>query len=193
MSQESYAKAGRAKGAIFFSIFGAAWLIVWCLLTYGFKPGIIALISVITITIFYASLRKFLRNRTAQSAEGNSPTNKRAGRLFKIVNAVQWILISAVAIALSGLGHQEWIIPSIILIIGFHFFPLAAIFKYPLHYVTGATLVLLAIIYPLASTTGAAGSISCLGAGIILWSSAIGALMSRPSSQSNSTKNDELT
>jgi len=73
-------------------------------------------------------------------------------------------------------GHWQWIIPSIILIVGIHFFPLAVLFKYRRHYFTGAAMVLVAALYPFLSKDGAASLVGCLGAGLILWASAVGAL-----------------
>lgn len=193
MSEESSAKAGRAIGAMFFSVFGAAWLVVWCVSVYGADPGILVLIAVVTIIIFYASLRQFRRNRTAHAAEASSPEDKRSSRIFNIVNASQWILIFIVATVLSNVGHKEWIIPSIILIVGIHFLPLAWLFKYSRHYITGAAMILLAVIYPLVSSNGPENPVGCLGAGIILWISAVGALLFKPAPTSGSTMKDQLT
>jgi hypothetical protein len=193
MSQESSVKASRAIGAMFFSIFGAVWLIVGSLLAYGIRPDILSLIIAVTIIIFLASLRQFRENRGAHAAEANSPANKKTSRNFNIVNAAQWILIIIAANVLSNLGHQAWIIPSIIFIVGLHFLPLGWVFKYSRHYITGAAMILLAVIISLVSTTGPLNSIGCLGAGIILWMSAIGALMSKPSSNSDHAASDQLT
>jgi hypothetical protein len=74
-------------------------------------------------------------------------------------------------------AHPEWIIPSIILIVGIHFFPLAVAFQVPRHYATGAAMTLLAIFYPLMSSAGPTSPVGCLGAGIILWASAVVALV----------------
>lgn len=118
MPQESSAKASRAIGAMFFAVFGALWLIGWCLLAYGVKLGILALIAFVTIIIFFASLQQYRRNRNTHAAEANSPASKKSSRLFNIINASQWILVFIVANVLSNLGHKEWIIPSIILVVG---------------------------------------------------------------------------
>jgi hypothetical protein len=192
MSEESSAKAGRAIGAMFFSVFGAAWLVVWCLLSFGFNLGILTLIAVVTIIIFFLSLQHFRKNRNAHAAEANSPENKKSSRIFNIINVSQWILVFIVANVLSNLKLQEWIIPSIIFIVGLHFLPLAVVFKYSRHYITGAAMILLAVIYPLVSSTGPKSSIGCFGAGIILWISAVGALRSKPSSTSNTIVRDQL-
>jgi hypothetical protein len=177
MRDQSAARASRAIGAMFFSIFGGVWLVLWCLSLHGRR--LVALSAIVTgsIILFLASLRQFRRNREAHAAEADSPAAKKAGRIFNIVNAVQWILVFVFATILSKSGHKEWIIPSIIFIIGAHFFPLAAAFKAPRHYVTGAALIVLAVVYPSMAASGPLSSIGCLGAGIILWASAVSALL----------------
>ena len=100
---------------------------------------------------------------------------------------MQCVFVFVVATLLSNWGYKGWIIPSIIFIVGLHFLPLAWVFKYSRHYFTGAAMILLAIIYPLVSVSGPENPVGCFGAGIILWISAIGALRSQSSSNSDST------
>jgi hypothetical protein len=162
---------------MFFSLFGEGWLAFGLLGGYGMKLVPLLVIMAATLLLFFASLRQFRRNRGAHAAEADSPESKRAGRIFNAVNAIQWTLVFVVATVLSRLGHKEWIIPSIIFIMGVHFFPLAVAFKVPRHYATGAAMTLLAVFYPLMSSAGPRSPVGCLGAGIILWASAIAALV----------------
>jgi len=62
-----------------------------------------------------------------------TPESKRVERIFNAVNIIQWSLVFVASIVLIILRHREWIIPSIILIVGIHFFPLAIAFKAPRH------------------------------------------------------------
>ncbi len=188
MPPESAARASRAIGAMFFSVFGAAWLAVWCLLAHGARAGIFALIAVGAIVIFWAALHQFRRNRNAHTAEADSPSAKKAGRIFNLVNATQWVLIFVAINVLTHVHHREWIFPAIIAIVGLHFLPLAAAFQYPRHYFTGAALILLAAVYPFASPAGPSSPVGCLGAGLILWGSAVGAL--RPELSINMGRED---
>src|SRR5476649_667226 len=173
----SAASASRAIGAMFFTIFGGAWLALGILGGYGMSVVALLLIVAGTLLLFFASLRQFRRNRGAHAAEADSPEGKRAGRIFNAVNAIQWILVFVAAAVLSRVGHKEWIIASIILIMGIHFFPLSVVFKVPRHYATGAAMTLLAIFYPLMSSAGPTSPVGCVGAGIILWVSAVAALI----------------
>jgi len=173
----SAASASRAIGAMFFIVNGGAWLMVGVLKGYGLS--FVALFSIVAVTswLFFLALRKFRANREAHAAEANSPENKRAERIFNAVNVVQWSLVFVTSVVLILLRHPEWIFASIIFIVGVHFFPLAVAFKVPRHYATGAAMTLLAIAYPFIATGGPNSPVGCLGAGIILWASAIAALV----------------
>ena len=174
----SAASANRAIGAMFFALFGGCWLAFGLLGGYGMRLVPLLVIVAGTLLLFFASRRQFRRNRgSAYAVEADSPESKRAGRIFTAVNAIQWTLVFIVAAVLSRLGHKEWVIPSIIFIVGIHFFPLALAFKVPRHYATGAALTLLAVFYPLMSSAGPTSPVGCLGAGIILWASAVAALV----------------
>jgi hypothetical protein len=173
----SAASASRAIGAMFFIVNGGAWLVVGFLKGYGLSLVPLLTIVAVTLFLFFIALRKFRANRDAHAAEANSPENKKAERIFNAVNAIQWSLVFVASIVLIILRHPEWIIPSIIFIVGIHFFPLAVAFKVPRHYATGAAMTLLAIFYPLMSSAGPTNPVGCLGAGIILWASAVAAIV----------------
>ncbi len=207
MLEGSAASANRAIGAMFFALFGGCWLAFGLLDSYGMRlvwkseiipdlqiPSgllsgyairLVPLLIIVagTLLLFFAARQQFRRNQGAHAAEADSPESKRAGRIFTAVNAIQWTLIFMVVTVLARLGHSEWILPAIIFIVGIHFFPLALAFKVPRHYATGATMTLLAVFYPLMSSAGSASPVGCLGAGIILWASAVAALV-RPASSS---------
>ena len=176
-TQGSAAVASRAIGAMFFSAFGGAWLALGLLGAYGLRLAVLLLIVAGTIALFVASFRQFQQNRAAHAAAADTPASKREGRVFNLVNAVQWTLVFIVASGLARFGHKEWIIPAIIFIVGLHFLPLAVAFKVPRYYATGVAMILLAVIYPFVTKVGPASPIGCLGSGIILWASAVAALV----------------
>lgn len=174
--------AGRAIGAMFFFAFGGLWLTGWALNSHRGKTWIVPII-VAAAVLFGVARRRYQRHAPALALEKDSPERRRAGRIFNIVNSAQWIVIVGLGLVLRNTGHGVWIIPMAIGIVGLHFFPLAAVFKNPPHYVTGAAMVALALLYPLLA--GPASPLGFLGAGIILWLSAAWAL--RPhSSQADS-------
>ena len=62
-------------------------------------------------------------------------------------------------------------------IIGLHFLPLARLFRNPPHYVTGSALILLATTYPFVASGGPSSPAGALVAGLILWASALWAVL----------------
>jgi len=175
-------RAGRAIGAMFFSVFGGLWLCFWVYLAFDARPLFIAMVVLLAAVLAAFSYRRYRRHRLARAAEAALPSRRRASRIFNIVNAVQWIAIFVAGQVLIHLGLSSWVIPAVIFIIGLHFLPLAHAFAWRPHYMTGAALMLLAVIYPLLAPAGPASPVGCLGVGLILWSSALWALMARSAS-----------
>jgi hypothetical protein len=173
----SAASARRAIGAMFLVLNGGAWLVIGVLKGYGWSLVALAAIVTVTLLLYFAAHRKFGANRGAYDSEATLPETKRANSIFNVVNVIQWSLVFVVSVVLIVLRHPEWIIPSIILIVGIHFFPLAAAFKVRRHYATGTAMTFLAITYPFCASGGPNSAVGCLGAGIILWTSSIAALV----------------
>jgi hypothetical protein len=94
------------------------------------------------------------------------------GRAFGWINAIQWTAVAIVAFSFAKLHIDAYVISAITAIIGSHLFPLARLFRNPLHYGTGTLLVAWAvasaILVPIDQMQGTAA----LGTGIILWLSA---------------------
>lgn len=170
-------RGSRAIGAMFFSVFGAAWLVLWSNRTFGLHFPVLGLVATGSLVLFGCSLMRYRENREALAVEAELPHSRRAGRIFNMVNAAQWILIFVMINVLTNIGRAAWIMPAVMGIIGLHFLPLAHVFSYRPHYVAGCALMLLAGLYPLLAAGGPADPIGCLGAGLILWSSAAWALM----------------
>jgi hypothetical protein len=178
MSQQSATKAGRAIGAMFLAFFGSGWLIAWCMQAFGASIGILTSIVAGGFAIFFIALRQFRKHRAALYAQAN-PEHKRTRRIFKALNIAQWVSIAIIAVVLSNTGNSKWIPAAIIFVVGLHFLPLAAVFRYRWHYITGSALILLALMYPFLSSAGPASPSGLFGAGVILWVSALWALTAR--------------
>jgi F0F1-type ATP synthase assembly protein I len=178
MTDQSASKASAAIGSMIFSVFGSGWLIVGTDKMFGKTPLLWAVVVLLGLSVFVVALMRYRRNRAALAATSTSPESKRAERVFNIVNIGQGIAIFIALNVANNLGHPEWFIPAFIFIVGAHFIPLAAVFKAMRHYVIGSTLMLLAVLYPLVASGGPANPVGCLGAGLVLWASAIAGLTS---------------
>lgn len=177
MATLSAGKAANAIGSMVFSCFGTAWLIWWCLEVFGTKPELMALFVLSGGVLLGLSVRQFRQNKSAYKAEAETPERKRSGRIFNIVNGLQWLFIFGTAFLLNYLGLGAWILPAVIFVVGAHFLPLAALFKAPRHYFTGIAIVLLALVYPFMADGGPESPIGLLGIGLILWVSALSGLL----------------
>jgi hypothetical protein len=159
-----------------FAFFGWGWLVLWSFRSLQ-SPGIaLPLIAAGAVAIFLYALRSYRRYQGVAAEEVESPAKKRTNRLFHIINAGQWVVILIVGNILVNVHLSAWVIPSAILIIGLHFLPLARIFSNPAHDVTGGAFILLAVGYPFLATGGPSSAVGRLGAGLILWASALWAV-----------------
>jgi hypothetical protein len=169
---ENY-RAGRLIGAMFFAVFGGAWLALWGYSEFRPPRLVLSCVGVGTLALFGWACRSYRRSVRAFPGGVDSLEKKKADRVFYLVNAGQWVGIFLAATSLQKLGLAQWTIPAIILIVGVHFLPLAHVFKNRMHYLTGVALILLSMVYPFLTESGPRSSLGCLCTGLILWSSAL--------------------
>jgi uncharacterized membrane protein len=174
------ARAGRAVGALFFFAFGGAWICLWALNALVSPWPVVVAVVVVSLALLALAYKVYRANAAAMRAVADTSQAKRRSRLFNIVNAGQWVLIFVVASVLANTGHADWIVAAVIFIIGLHFLPLARVFAYPSHYLTGSALMILALAYPMLAPSGSQSPVGCLGAGLVLWASALWAVAARP-------------
>jgi uncharacterized membrane protein YccF (DUF307 family) len=161
---------------LFFTFFGGAWVV---LAAYVF--GRISTLGVIVIaaptTLFVNSAMRLLR-RGKDAAKNAFPeeVQKRNDRIFGIVNAVTWVLVFLVFQILPRLGLGELIFPAVVLIVGLHFFAMPPLFRHRGNLVTGAVMVVWAIVCPLMFHGDRMIGFVAAGAGVVLWVSAVWAL-----------------
>ncbi|MFZ6731002.1 hypothetical protein ACO0LG_03675 [Undibacterium sp. Ji42W] len=173
--------AARAKGAMFFSVFGAAWMVLWNQRAMQGKGLVYLLIAIFGLTL--AGLAVQCHRQYKVYADDHSPAAQRAGRLFYVINAAQWIIILVGGNALVNRGLAEWITPFAMLVIGLHFLPLSKVFNVPSHFWFGLVMSVFAATYPFVFALGAADPYGCLGAGLLLWGYALLKLMGIPAVQ----------
>lgn len=168
-------RARRAIGAMFFSVFGALWLAGWAINSRA-SPVTGIVIGVLALVLIALACATYRQHAPALAVALPSAQGVRAKRVFNLVNAGQWLLIAVLAMGLNRLGLAIWVIPMIIIVIGLHFLPLAYVFAYRPHYLTGAAFLLLGVAYPQLAPRGPLDPAGFLGAGLILWASAMWAI-----------------
>src|SRR5580658_2915930 len=128
---------GRAIGALFFTGFGAIWLLLGLYAKERLASAPLSLVA--SGAVLLAGGAFFLLRRA--KALPRTPQDPAMARAFKWVNIIQWIAVGAVAFTFAHFGIDAYVISAITAIVGLHMFPLARLFHYPLHYVTGAVLI----------------------------------------------------
>ena len=171
------AVAGRAFGAMIFSVFGSVLLEVWNRRSDGGVAVSIG-IALLGIALLASAWLVYRQHAPALAAEEQTPERKRANRIFHLVNGGQWLVIVVLGNVLANIGLGAWVVPMAIVVIGLHFVPLAHVFHNLPHYVTAAALVVFALAYPFLAAGGPADPVGFLGIGLILWLSACWALKS---------------
>jgi hypothetical protein len=167
----SPARAQRAIGALFFFVFGGAWLALWAWFTFSPRWLPLTAIAIISTALLLLAWRIYRANVSLE-AKVETPAEKRQSFWFNVINAGQWVLMFVAANVLIKLGLSGWILPALIGIVGLHFIPLAPLLANPAHYLTGSALILLAVVYPMLADGGPRSALGALGAGLILWISA---------------------
>ncbi len=159
---------GSAIGIIFLSLFGAAWIIL-SLLNRNSAPVLYVPPVLITLLLVWGASIALRRNSAEARSQMDPSYRRKIGRVFGIINAVQWTLVF-IAAKLLGRFDLSWlIVPVIIIIVGLHLFPLAKLFDRNLFYSAGVALVVWAITIALVSRTTLVPMITAIGTGILLW------------------------
>jgi len=158
---------------MFFAFFGGGWLFLGISQSGHGSLLLYALLLIAAATIFFLALRHYGANRSAREATEHTPEGKKRARQFNLINALQWTAIIITSITLSNMHHGNWAVPAIIFIVGLHFLPLARVFSYPPHLVTGIVLIAVAIAYPFVSPAGVNSVSGCIATGLVLWASAL--------------------
>lgn len=167
---------GRSYGALFFSCFGACWLL---LSAYAFgELKAFAMIGTCLglLAFFWICLSTLRRAKQLGGDEPESDERKRDDRLFGVVNAVQWVVVFLIFTFFPKLGYGDFAIPAVLLVVGLHFFALPRSYRYRSNLVTGMALTVWAIACPLLFKGDRMIGFVALGGGVVLWCSAAWAL-----------------
>jgi hypothetical protein len=167
MTQELTANriGGRAIGALFFTGFGAIWLLLGLYAKERLSPSTLSLLACGTAALAGGA---FFLLRTARTLP-RMPDDPAMARAFKWINILQWVAVGLVAFTFARFRMDAYVVSAITAIVGLHMFPLARVFRYPMHYVTGTALLGWAaasiLFFPKDELQGS----TALGTGLILW------------------------
>ena len=174
MTQAARAEAvsGRAIGVLFFAVFGAIWMRNGLAAMHRLTPiGIAAILTILAVLVI-PSLRLIrLASRNTPQTEPD-PCEREINRAFLRVNMTQWLAIVAAIMLLNLVHKAEFLTPVITFIVGMHLFPLAKLFNYAAHNVTGTLLVLWSTVVAATLPGSMMPSICSVGTAAILLGSA---------------------
>ena len=161
---------------MFFSVFGGAWFL---LATYAFGRlnKLVIFVIVAFVALFVITARR-LQRRGKQASINAFPAieRQRNNRVFGIVNAVTWMLVAVIFQIMPRLGHPDLAFPTVVLLVGLHFFVLPPLYRHRANLLVGAVMVVWAMLCPLFFTGDRMIGFVAAGAGVILWAGAAWAL-----------------
>jgi hypothetical protein len=160
--------SGRATGSLFFTGFGTLWLTLGLYLREIVSFGFLACISAGLAVLLLGAFWLFRQARRYPKM----PEDALRNRAFHRINAIQWAAVIVVAASFARLHIDAYVLSAITAIVGIHLFPLAKLFRYPMHNVTGAALVAWASASVLLVPAEHLQGVTALGTGILLWISA---------------------
>jgi len=174
----------RATGALVMTGFGALWACMGAPAT-GVAPQVWAAVALIAVGLALAALQVFRANPAVTEPLSAEITARlrRANRIFMWALAGEGVGIPLAINLVVNLGHPQWQMPAIMLIVGLHFLPLAVGFGDRSYRVTGVAMTTWALAYPWLFAAGALAPAGPLVAGAMLFASAAWALRSVPAAR----------
>ena len=161
-------------GATIMFFFGAIWLLLGL---YGGKPSSLRLRAGLLLAgLALATWIGIAGIRTArQSRSAPPPTAKQAeierqvGRRFGWITAIEGVAIFLAVALLKAAHRSDAITSAIALIVGLHFFPLAALFGASVYHLTGLLGCAIGITGLLISEQALRSKVVGLSFGLLLW------------------------
>jgi len=187
--------SGRATGVLFFAGFGSLWLSNGLAASHHLNAITVAALAVILAALTIPAIRLIQSAAKASPATPESPAESseaiQRNRAFYRINAMQWGAGFAAIVLFNAIHRPEFLAPVIAFIVGMHLFPLAKLFRYPVHNVTGSLLVLWSTAIVAVLPPQALPAAGTFGAAAILLASAAYTL-TNAYQQSKSTLNPTL-
>ncbi len=176
---------GIASGIFFMAFFGA----LWGLMSAGFMDSVVQPVAFVVIGLvtlvflgLVVMLVRYARSLPETTSSEETAAGKKIGMWFGIIFGLEALLIALTSIVLGRLQASQFIPPAIALIVGFHFLPLARLFRVAFYYVTGILLCVMALVAIIALMCGVPmggpspytwSLLVGIGATLILWLTAL--------------------
>jgi hypothetical protein len=164
---------GRAIGSLFFAVFGAIWIALALYAKERLTAGNLIFVALDFAVLVGMAL--WLRREAKRFPTVAEDPNR--DRKFNQINGAQWVAGGIAAFLLARMHLDAYIPCAIAAIVALHMFPLAGLFRYKMHYLTGSVMLAWAAASAIFVPAEHLQGTSALGTGIILWVSAFTTLM----------------
>jgi hypothetical protein len=146
----------RANGVQYLAVFGVFWLIGSLTLPlqvsdhriFSFNVAALAVGAPLAVLVFLWARRTRQATQALATSPANEASRARRTRLFRTVNVAQYLALGLAGLWVSYVHRIDLLVPIGIFVVGAHFLPLALLFKYPFHVVTGLVLIGWSLSYP---------------------------------------------
>ena len=131
-------------------------------------------------------MRKSEPALSAEEAAAESDVGKRYGWIFGWIFGGEGVAIFIAVNVLANIGKSAFLLPTIGVIVGLHFLPLARLFRYSLYYWSGAIQVVLCLSAAVAmryNLLNALNTVVGLEMGLTLWITVFAVLIRSPQFQ----------
>lgn len=165
---------GMTTGAVFMFSFGIVWLLIG-LLQGRPSPAWLRLSLLFVGIALGASIAIMGMRASSFPHDASSPTAQRLatnceiGRHFYIIFGVELAAIFLAVAVLKAIHYPDYILSGIAIIVGVHFFPLAALFRAPVYYGTGLLGCAIGLTGFLVADANLRQKVVGLSFGMLLW------------------------
>lgn len=172
---------GVASGVLLMALFGTLWTTIGLNGLQGWGtpwPLLAALLVGVALLGGGGALWRGAGRLGDRGAGAEAGAGRRAGVWFGIIFGLEGAAIGVASYVCVATGRADLFVPVMALIVGIHFFPLAWLFQYGAHYLTGALLCLVGIVtlvaVPATATLGGREVlprwlVAGFGCAVILW------------------------
>jgi hypothetical protein len=136
------------SGALLMAVFTTMWALMANHGYHGRDHHLIAVVFIAFAVLFvvYAfTIFKASKQFPEATSDADMAEKKRTGKWFGIIFGLEGIFIPIAVNIVIALHHPELIIPSIALVVGLHFYPLARVFKRNVDYYLATWTTIVAI------------------------------------------------
>lgn len=167
----------RCYGAMFFAVFGGVWMVFANLALARMSARAAVLIAIAVVCLLWPAFR--IQRRAKPAAENAYPAaeKQRNDRAFGLVNAVTWSVAFLMFLIFPRIGWRDLTFTALAIIVGLHFFPMPPLYRHRANVVTGVCMIVWAVAVTMLFQGDERTGLICLGSGLILWMSAVWALL----------------